>query len=749
MPTLLLGLGTALVVMAAIVFAAVSWSRLGATLQGLVLLGLTGTAVWATRALRRRGLAATAEAVSVVAVALLPVDVEALREAARAFGLTAGPGGDPLVYWCLAIWMVAGVCWWFGRFSDTRAPRILAAVAAQVPLPLFVLDRPVGGAAGQLLCLAQAAIVLVACRRAERAVAGARTAGIIVAAATWIAATSVAAGEALDGGAADRLSGAGVVGVAAAIAALVAALWAHDQSVRSAAAGAATGVGLAAVGLAISTVATGNAWWPAAAGVCVAAVAVAVRVPRAWGDAPARVAGTLAAALSLPLVAAVSSAVAVGVGALDQAWRHDATTTSLALADGITDWLTPGAVIAHLAVAAAALAAVHPRAGRRTTGVAATAVGVAAVAVAPVLVDVPLAGVVGGLVVAAYAPMLWLAPPGGTRRTAPVPAPVALAAVTVLSVLALAWAAAAPATTVAAVAAVGVLAGWLAALALRDGNEPLAHGATMTTVVAVVAEAGLAAAALGSAPATAWAVAALAAAAASAAVAGLDPAGTRPDGRGRVALGGELTAAALHVLAACAVAGLADPALVTVVLATGAGAAAVHALRPGRRLAAVWAIAESLVLVWQRLAVAEVSVPEAYTLPVAVALLAAALVARRLGHAADEPSWTVHGPWLVAAIAPTVLLAVDDPGFVRPLGGLVTGVVVLVVGAMTRTRAAVDVGAVTVVALGLRQLSPVIAELPNWATLGTCGLVLLAVGATFEERRRDLGTLLDRYAQLS
>jgi hypothetical protein len=78
----------------------------------------------------------------------------------------------------------------------------------------------------------------------------------------------------------------------------------------------------------------------------------------------------------------------------------------------------------------------------------------------------------------------------------------------------------------------------------------------------------------------------------------------------------------------------------------------------------------------------------------------------------------------------------------------VVGVAVLAVGAAVRTRAAVDVGTVTVAVLGLRQLSPVVAELPHWVTLGTCGVVLLTVGATFEQRRRDLGVLRIRYAEL-
>src|SRR4029453_1572594 len=88
---------------------------------------------------------------------------------------TGGPAGDPLVYWCLAVWAFAGLSWWFGRLSGTRAPRIVAAVAAQVPVPLYVVLRPVEAPAGQLLCLAQAALAVLAVRRGPRAGAGAPT----------------------------------------------------------------------------------------------------------------------------------------------------------------------------------------------------------------------------------------------------------------------------------------------------------------------------------------------------------------------------------------------------------------------------------------------------------------------------------------------------------------------------------------------------------------------------------------------
>jgi len=125
------------------------------------------------------------------------------------------------------------------------------------------------------------------------------------------------------------------------------------------------------------------------------------------------------------------------------------------------------------------------------------------------------------------------------------------------------------------------------------------------------------------------------------------------------------------------------------------------------------------------------------------------MVADHLNPGDDRaPSWVTFGPALVVALAPTVWLSFSEPGSVRPLIGLVAGAVVLVGGVTWAKRALVDVGAATVVILGLGQLAPVVGEIPNWAVIGTTGVVLLAVGATFEQRRRDLKAVLRRYAAL-
>jgi hypothetical protein len=154
--------------------------------------------------------------------------------------------------------------------------------------------------------------------------------------------------------------------------------------------------------------------------------------------------------------------------------------------------------------------------------------------------------------------------------------------------------------------------------------------------------------------------------------------------------------------------------------------------------------------VWLQLASAGVTTAEAYSLPLAAVVLGAGLFVDRWSEARGEhlESWLVEGPGLVVAFAPTVVLAFTDPGLVRPLGGLIAGALVLALGAVSGRKAPVDVGAAAVIVLGLRQLAPVMGDLPSWLIIGATGAFLLALGATFEQRRRQLHDTRARYAAL-
>jgi hypothetical protein len=49
----------------------------------------------------------------------------------------------------------------------------------------------------------------------------------------------------------------------------------------------------------------------------------------------------------------------------------------------------------------------------------------------------------------------------------------------------------------------------------------------------------------------------------------------------------------------------------------------------------------------------------------------------------------------------------------------------------------------------LHQLAPYAAALPRWLTLGAVGLLLVGVGATYEQRRRDVTRLREAYDALA
>jgi len=155
--------------------------------------------------------------------------------------------------------------------------------------------------------------------------------------------------------------------------------------------------------------------------------------------------------------------------------------------------------------------------------------------------------------------------------------------------------------------------------------------------------------------------------------------------------------------------------------------------------------ATALAATWAWLTVAQVTLPEAYTLPAAALALAAGVAARR-----DRPhlsSWLGLGPGLAVALLPSLAVAVDRGGAARPL--LLTGAALLVVlaGARARLQAPLVLGGVTLVVLGADAVAPVAAQLPRWVTIGAAGLLLLWLGATAERRLNRLRELRQQFKE--
>jgi hypothetical protein len=136
--------------------------------------------------------------------------------------------------------------------------------------------------------------------------------------------------------------------------------------------------------------------------------------------------------------------------------------------------------------------------------------------------------------------------------------------------------------------------------------------------------------------------------------------------------------------------------------------------------------------------VLEVPAPELYTLPAAAVLIA--FGGWRLHNDAGASSFTALGSGLTLGLAPSLLLALDEPVSVRGALVAAAGVLVLAAGVRQRLAAPFVLGAVTTGLLALRHLEPYADAVPRWVSLGAVGLALLVVGVTWESRRRDLAT---------
>jgi hypothetical protein len=197
-------------------------------------------------------------------------------------------------------------------------------------------------------------------------------------------------------------------------------------------------------------------------------------------------------------------------------------------------------------------------------------------------------------------------------------------------------------------------------------------------------------------------------------------------------------------------AGAADPWRAAAALAAGSAAGIAAALarprRDGVTLAGLGVAAVATVV-----GVAITGTPvEAWTLPLAAALLATGAV--HLSRTSVR-SWPVLGPGLAVALLPSLLLSLDDAGTTPRAAGLavLAGAVVLA-GARLRLQAAVVSGAVVLAVHAVVHLAPYVAAFYAaaglWVTLASVGAVLLAVGAQYERRLRQLRSAGLRLAAL-
>ncbi|MFE0649859.1 SCO7613 C-terminal domain-containing membrane protein [Streptomyces sp. NPDC059534] len=802
----LLTLGGTLLTIAAVAFTLVSWGSMGIGARSAVLFAVTSAALATPVALLRKGLVSTAESVAALGLVLMVLDAYALHRVAL-------PETDGTGYTAVAAAVLAGAWTAYGSaLSRLRIPLPVAAAAAQLPLPLGVLAAGGGPTALAWAALvtagADVAAVLWIRPAAVRVVAASGAAalgGWSLLTGGWLSLTSPWSGAPL------LLTAAAVLlyvawrspafATAASVLAGVTAVTAVGGLLRAALPADWTVPGYVLCGLALAALLLGRpsgadtgadasggerpagrrlprgvrpglagagagvvglgALWalpPVAAGL----LGPVARTTDVWsGEHAERALTSYPATAALVLLAATAALTAVPrlwarCGALALAWALlTALPVSLELPYAAT------LALQLLTTAAALWLAVRPEVAARGLRRAEAsghsgASGAEPHAGAPVThgpdrgeeagtTAEPRARATGG----PSAPVAG----SGTGWAGWAPSPVRRPATSVDHRAALGWSAFAGGLA-SAVSALGlaldVRGATFVALGLLLGlfTGVAALGAGGRRVVAACA-AVLAATGLVFAVAAAggfedrWTALALLLVPAATALVG---ARTRPV---PVAVAVEITGAAVGLLALGIAA--ADPAFLALTLALGGVTAAATAVRPERRRFASWtAAALFLLATWVRLAVSDVTIPEAYTLPVTVPALVVGFLRRR--RDAEASSWTAYGPGLAATLLPSLVAVWTDPGWTRPLALGLAALAVTLLGARFRLQALLVLGGAVLALVGLHELAPYVVQavgaLPRWLPPALAGLLLLGVGATYEQRLRDARRLRERLARM-
>ncbi|MFF4876482.1 SCO7613 C-terminal domain-containing membrane protein [Micromonospora sp. NPDC000668] len=179
-----------------------------------------------------------------------------------------------------------------------------------------------------------------------------------------------------------------------------------------------------------------------------------------------------------------------------------------------------------------------------------------------------------------------------------------------------------------------------------------------------------------------------------------------------------------------------SPRHIAALLAAWGAVLGVAATRPGRRPVErrilFWSVVVCEITAWWILMrVADVALPEAYTLPfAALALLVGVL---ELRHRPDLSSWVAYGPALVAAFVPTLAIVLaTESSTLRQMLLLLGAVAVLIFGSTSRQQAPVIVGASVTAITAIHALF----SLGPWLALIPVGILLLILGASNERRRR-------------
>lgn len=148
------------------------------------------------------------------------------------------------------------------------------------------------------------------------------------------------------------------------------------------------------------------------------------------------------------------------------------------------------------------------------------------------------------------------------------------------------------------------------------------------------------------------------------------------------------------------------------------------------------AIALAALAYWLLLWQGKVATIEWYTLPFAILTLIAGWFALR--RRPRLGSWLAFGPGLLVAGVPTaaaILIEADSP--LRRICLGVAALAVLLIGSAKGWQAPVMLGGGMILALAIHEVILLWIIVPFWMPLAIAGALLLIIGASFEQRRRD------------
>lgn len=703
-PRILLSLGALCLLVAAVIFLAYAWRWLGVGGRTSVLVGLTGVSLGTSVAVLRRGLATAAESLSVVGLGLVAIDVLGARHA----GWLGSIDDAQLTLVAGAVVATAALILLASASQPLYAPAVVA--------PLAVLTATFGGQSPVESPLPSVIGIVV--------LLGLGRVGTVLPSATLTYASLAAAVPAwLYLG----VAGLDYAGDPVTIAHFYGDLrcWAVVALTALAAfSGPVTGIRRIAVGgyAVASLVGTFGALLPVLDNDPTEATAALTGVALLWAVAALVAPARLRVAALLPLAATLLAPAVAACALMAEAARAVATvgqpfTRSFDVHVAATHThVSPMLFVPSLLVLAvagcAALSLVEPV--RRPTWLSAIgAAAVAGLAGTLPLYDVPLAAVVGFLTIAGIAAFA-VAEPMPHRR-ADVARLMGLAVITVAALVALpsdrmATAVLAIACVIAsylmsrsdATAAVAALCFPLAFAALVwCGGHVLVVDAEYRAIPVLLVLGGLAI----------W----------------------RPhlEVEASSALAGTIASAAAVLAARDVNVSIAVHLTVAGVLVTTSSI-----LHPTRRGLAWIGGLLLAAATWVRLYDLGVDVPEAYTLPSALALVTVG--AWRLREDDRSATLTVLAPGLALATVPSLVAMLDEPYSWRALllGAACLGLVLG--GAALRWGAPVVVGAVVGGLVVVRELAPYAASVPTWLSIGASGAVLLGVGITWESRMQDV-----------